>query len=63
MANMLTSKEAVLIADLLNYEALASKKCALYSRTLTDPRLSNFFDALSKNHQKRYNSLLELLNY
>ncbi len=62
MANMLTSKEATLLADLLNYEALSAKKASLYSRTLTDPRLSEYFTSLKVKHQKRYNALLELLN-
>ena len=37
--NMLTTKETILIADLISYELLALKKARLYARTLTDKNL------------------------
>ena len=59
--NMLTTKESVLIADLLNYEQMACKKMALYSRTLTNEKVAEKFKQLSLSHKKRYEKLLILL--
>lgn len=61
MANMLTTKEATLISDLLTYEESACKKARLYQRTLTDQDLQNVFKKIADNHEKRFNSLLEML--
>lgn len=59
--NMLTTKEATLISDLLTMEESACKKARLYSRTLTDKNLAQSFEQIADNHQKRFNALLELL--
>ena len=59
--NMLTSKEATLISDLLTMEEIACKKARLYSRTLTDKNLAQSFEQIADNHQRRFNALLELL--
>jgi hypothetical protein len=59
--NMLTTKEATLIADLLNYEESACKKARLYSRIMTDPTVANEMQAVADNHERRFNALLELL--
>ena len=59
--NMLTTKEATLISDLLTMEESACKKARLYSRTLTDPNLAEQMARVAQNHQKRFNALLELL--
>lgn len=59
--NMLTTKEATLISDLLTMEESACKKARLYSRTLTDVNLANAFKKIADNHEKRFNALLELL--
>lgn len=61
MANMLTAKEAVLVADLLVYEESACKKVRLYSRTLTDPSLAETFEKIANNHEKRFNALFDML--
>jgi len=61
MANMLTTKEATLISDLLTFEENACKKARLYSRTLTDKTLSDEFCKIANQHEKRFNALLELL--
>lgn len=61
MANMLTTKEATIVADLLCYEEHACKKARLYSRTLIDPTLSETFKNVADNHEKRFNALFELL--
>ena len=59
--NMLTTKEATLISDLLTMEESACKKARLYSRILTDTELANTFSKIADNHEKRFNALLELL--
>lgn len=61
MANMLTTKEATLIADLLTYEEQACKKARLYSKTLTSKELSATFTKIADNHEKRFNALLNML--
>ena len=59
--NMLTTKEATLISDLLTMEESACKKARLYSRTLTDKQLADTFTKIADNHERRFNALLELL--
>ncbi len=59
--NMLTTKEATLISDLMTMEESACKKARLYSRILTDKNLADAFDRIADNHQKRFNALLDLL--
>ena len=59
--NMLTTKEATLISDLLTFEECACKKARLYARTLTDQRLAEEIGRIADNHEKRFNALLDLL--
>ncbi len=59
--NMLTTKEATLIGDLLTMEESACKKARLYSRTITDQQLSQAFNKIADNHERRFNALLDLL--
>ena len=59
--NMLTTKEATLLSDILIYEESACKKARLYARTLTDKKLAENFNRLADNHQKRFNALYDLL--
>lgn len=61
MGNMLTTKEATLIGDLLTYEETACKKARLYARTLTDKDLAESFDKIADNHQRRFNALFDML--
>ena len=61
MANMLTTKEATLIADLLTYEEIACKKARLYARTLTDMSLAEELNKIANSHEKRFNELFNLL--
>lgn len=61
MPNMLTTKEAALMSDLLAYEEAATKKARLYSRTLTNPKLAEKFGKLADNHEKRFNALYSML--
>lgn len=59
--NMLTTKEATLISDLLTMEESACKKARLYARTLTDMQLADQINKIADNHERRFNALLELL--
>lgn len=59
--NMLTTKEAGLISDLLTLEESACKKARLYSRILTDQTLAESFSKIADNHEKRFNALLNML--
>ena len=59
--NMLTTKEATLITDLLTMEESICKKARLYSRTLTDAKLAQKMNDIANNHQERFKSLLGLL--
>ncbi len=61
MANMLTTKEATLIGDLLTYEEQACKKARLYARTLTDKVLAETMTKIADNHEKRFNALFNML--
>ena len=61
MANMLTTKEASLIGDLLTYEEQACKKARLYSKILTDQELADAFSKIANNHERRFNELLEMI--
>ena len=55
--NMLTTKEATLISDLLTMEESACKKARLYSRILTNTKLADEFGRIADNHEKRFNAL------
>jgi hypothetical protein len=59
--NMLTTKEATLISDLMTMEESACKKARLYSRILTDAKLAEQFNKIADNHERRFNALLESL--
>ncbi len=59
--NMLTTKEATLISDLLTMEESACKKARLYARILTNQKLAEQIGRIADNHERRFNALLELL--
>ena len=59
--NMLTTKEATLISDLLTMEESACKKARLYSRILTDKNLAEEFSKIADHHERRFNALFDLL--
>jgi hypothetical protein len=59
--NMITTKEATLIGDLLTMEESACKKARLYSRILTNKKLAEKMNDIADNHERRFNALLELL--
>lgn len=58
---MLTTKELVLITDLISYEQLALKKARLYARTLTDKDLVEKISSIADNHERRFKTLLASL--
>ncbi len=59
--NMLTTKEATLISDLMTMEESACKKARLYARILTDKNLAQEFDKIADHHERRFNALFDLL--
>lgn len=59
--NMLTTKEATLISDLLTLEETACKKARLYARILTDREVAEKFNEIANNHERRFNALFEML--
>lgn len=59
--NMLTTKEATLISDLLTQEESACKKARLYARILTNHKLAQELGKIADNHERRFNALLNLL--
>ncbi len=59
--NMLTTKEATLVADLLTYEEQACKKARLYSKITTDTALKETYTKIADNHERRFNALFDLL--
>ncbi|MGN1372763.1 MAG: spore coat protein [Candidatus Coproplasma sp.] len=54
----LTSKELTFISDALTYEGLICKKARAYSKTLTDPDLSECMAKIADDHERRYAQLL-----
>lgn len=59
--NMLTTKEALVIRDLLSAEENACKKARLYSRIMTNPKVAATFEVIADNHERRFNALLALV--
>ena len=59
--NMLTTKEATLLSDLLIYEESACKKARLYAKSLTNKQLSQKLNEIADNHEQRFKSLMGLL--
>lgn len=61
MANMLTTKEASIISDLLTYEESACKKARLYQRILIDKDLQEVFKRIGDNHERRFYALYKMI--
>lgn len=59
--NMLTTKEATLLSDLLIYEESACKKARLYAKSLSNKKLAEKLNQIADNHQARFNALMGLL--
>lgn len=60
--NQLTTKDLNVISDLLQGEQIACKKARIYGNTLTDVALSAQMLALADEHERRFASLLTILN-
>ena len=60
--NMLTTKEAGLLSDLLTMEESVTKKARLYSRTMTDPNLAEQMAKIADGHERQFNVLMALLD-
>ncbi len=58
----LTEKEVNMISDLLTFESTICKKARLYSRTITDSEISGKMAQIADNHEKRFNSLLNMIS-
>ena len=61
MANMITSKEATLISDLLTLEEIACKKANYYAKNFLSPETAEFFNTRKEKHLKRFNALYGML--
>lgn len=61
MENGFSVKEGFYIEDLLAYEEQAVKKARLYSKTLTDKYLADFFSKIAESHVKSFGAILNLL--
>lgn len=60
--NQLTSKDLEVISHLLQGEQIACKKARVYGNTLTDVNLSAQMLTLADEHERRFTSLLTILN-
>ena len=60
--NMLTTKEAGLLSDLLTMEESLTKKARLYSRTMTDQSLAEQMTKIADGHERHFNALMALLD-
>ena len=58
----LTEKEVNMISDLLTFESTVCKKARLYSKTITDGEIAAKMEQVANNHQKRFNSLLNIIS-
>lgn len=59
--NMLTTKEASIISDILTMEEIACKKFNLAARTLTNEKLTERLKVIASSHESRFLSVLGLL--
>ena len=58
----LTTMDLQILSHLLEGEQMACKKARVYANTLTDVDLSAQLNALADDHERRFNSLLTILN-
>ena len=56
-----TTKEVILLADLLKLEELLYKKAKLNAKVTMNEKLKNHFNALAENHRQRFMELYSLL--
>lgn len=60
--SQLTTKDLGILQDQLNQEALAYKKCDVYSGYFTDPALKNLAMQMKKHHKQNFDGLFSYLN-
>lgn len=56
------AKNLTLIEDQMNLEALAHKKCTVYSSYFTDPTLKTLASEMAQHHKQHFSELLQYLN-
>ena len=56
------TKSLSMIQDQMDREALAVKKCKLYSQYFTDPALQDLACTLTQHHKQNFDGLLNYLN-
>ena len=56
------SKDLGIIQDELYHEALAYKKCSLYSQYFTEPQLQSMAGQAAKHHKQHFDALQGYLN-
>lgn len=61
-AMSITSKNLSIIEDQANYEAMAYKKCSLYSEYFSDQTLKNMANAAAQHHRAHFDALQSYLN-
>lgn len=59
---MLSSKNLVILEDMLNYESLNYKKLDLYSQSCNDPQLKDVCNKAAQLHKQHFNMLFNYLN-
>ena len=57
----LSSKDLEVLSSLLASEGMACKKAKVYAKTLTDPTLAECMSGIAQCHEKRFNTLLQIL--
>ena len=62
MAQPILSKSLSLMEDQMKQEALAVKKCNLYSTYFTDANLKTLSSELAQHHKQRFDELYDYLN-
>lgn len=55
-------KNLAYLEDTLNIEALACKKCDMYSQSIQDPNCKNLMTQLAQHHRQRFDALVGYLN-
>ena len=56
-----SSKDLEVLSSLLASEGMACKKARMYSKTLTDQSLAECMCGIAECHEKRFNTLLQML--
>lgn len=62
MQSQISSKTLEVVQELLNAEALACRKCQVYSGYFADQELQTLVGSMSQRHSQRFNALTQYLN-